>query len=312
MKETLKEKTSKKMIKKEFNYHADKNLLKEKSVKSKKVLAVFDGYKFSKSTLDYAIQFTKEANAFLVGIFLDDNIYRSYSLLKVMKTNKNAEKLIDQLDSKDQEKRDAAVKQFEKACGLAGINYTFHRNTGIAILELKQESIFADLIVINDNETFNRFAENTPTRFLKELLADVQCPVLIVPDQFKPIDKITLLYDGGPSSVYAIKMFSYLFGDVIETPVEVFSVKEPMAGTHLPNNKLMREFIKRHFPKAKYIVEKGDAEKQVVGYLRYQKRNELVVLGAYRRSEISRWFKTSMADILMKELNTPLFIAHNK
>lgn len=38
----------------------------------------------------------------------------------------------------------------------------------------------------------------------------------------------------------------------------------------------------------------------------------LVVLGAYRRNELSRWFKTSMADTLMKELDTPLFIAHNK
>jgi hypothetical protein len=37
-----------------------------------------------------------------------------------------------------------------------------------------------------------------------------------------------------------------------------------------------------------------------------------VVLGAYQRSEVSRWFKTSMADILMRELNVPMFIAHNK
>jgi len=27
---------------------------------------------------------------------------------------------------------------------------------------------------------------------------------------------------------------------------------------------------------------------------------------------LSRWFKTSMADTLIKELDTPLFIAHNK
>jgi len=49
-----------------------------------------------------------------------------------------------------------------------------------------------------------------------------------------------------------------------------------------------------------------------VGYLRNHKENELVVLGAYRRSEMSRWFKNSMADILMRELNTTLFIAHNQ
>ena len=307
MKETVK-----KITKKEFNYEIAKSSLKEKNVKSKKFLVVFDGFKFSQSALDYAIQLTKEADAFLVGVFLDEFIYRTYSVAEILTSYKNAEEVLKELEDKDKEKRDESVRQFEKACSQADIHYSFHRNQGIATQELKQESIFADLIVINDSETFNRFSENIPTRFIKELLADVQCPVLVVPDKFRPIDKITLLYDGAPSSVFAIKMFSYLFGNVVDIPVEVFTVKDKMEGSHLPNNKLMREFIKRHFPKAKFIVEKGDAEEQVLGHLRYHKENELVVLGAYRRSEISRWFKTSMADILMKELQTPLFIAHNR
>lgn len=303
---------TKKIIKKELDYPISDRSYKRKNIKTKKFLAVFDGFKFSKSTMDYAIQLTKESDAFLVGVFLDEFIYRSYSVSKVISSYKNDEEILKQLDAKDQEKRDETVKQFEQACGQAGIMYSFHRNKGIAIQELKQESIFADLIIINDTETFNRFAEDPPTRFIKELLSDVQCPVLIVPDIFRPIDKVTLLYDGGPSSVFAIKMFSYLFGNITDTLVEVFTIKDKMEGSHLPNNKLMREFIKRHFPKTNYIVQKGNAEEQILGHLRYHKGNELVVLGAYRRTEISRWFKTSMADILMKELDTPLFIAHNK
>jgi hypothetical protein len=301
-----------KIIKKEASYNIASHTYKEKKIKTKKFLAVFDGFKFSESTMDYAIQLTKESDAFLVGVFLDEFIYRSYNVSKIVTSYKNDEQILKQMDAKDKEKRDEAVKQFERTCGKAGIHYSFHRNTGIAIQELKQESIFADLIIINDTETFNRFAEEPPTRFIKELLPDVQCPVLIVPDIYRPIDKITLLYDGGPSSVFAIKMFSYLFGTLSDIPVEVFTVKDKMEGSHLPSNKLMREFIKRHFPKAKYIVEKGNAEEHILGHLRYHKGNELVVSGAYRRSEISRWFKTSMADILMKELDTPLFIAHNK
>lgn len=303
---------TKKITKKEFSYRADKNSFKEKNVRSKKFLAVFDGFKFSKSTLDYAIQLTKESDAYLVGIFLDEFIYHSYDVAQILISYKNAEELLGEMSAKDKEKRNGAVKQFETACSQAGIHYTFHRNIGIAIQELKTESIFADLIIINDNETFNRFLEDSPTRFIKELLPDVQCPVLVVPGQFKPIDKITLLYDGGPSSVFAIKMFSYLFGTFPDVPIEVFTVNDPRQGSHLPNNKLMREFIKRHFPKAKYVVAKGNTEEQILGHLRYHKGNELVVLGAYRRSELSRWFKTSMADVLMKELETPLFIAHNK
>lgn len=32
---------------------------------------------------------------------------------------------------------------------------------------------------------------------------------------------------------------------------------------------------------------------------------------AYRRRMVSRWFHSSIEDTLMKELNVPLFIAHN-
>lgn len=279
----------------------------------KKFLAVFDGFNMSKSTLDYAIQLTQVANANLVGVFLDDAIYRSYNVVKVMKTHPNYEEKMKQLDAKDKKKRDEAAQQFQKVCSKAGIRYSIHRDKDIAINSLKQESMFADLMVINEFETLTRYKQKSPTRFMKDLLSDVQCPVMIVPDKFKPVDKIVLLYDGGPSSLYAIKMFSYLFGGSINLPVEVFTVKEHYMGTtRVPNNKLMREFIKRHFPAANYAVAKGSAEEQITGHLRNHRENELVVLGAYRRSELSRWFKTSMADTLMRELDTPLFIAHNK
>ncbi len=302
----------KKIKKVEFNYVSEESSISAKALKTKKIIAVFDGLKFSQSTLDYAVRISKETNAFLVGVFLDEFIYRSYNVSKIVANYKNAEEVLKELDDKDKKQRDESVANFVKGCNIAGINYSFHRNTGIAIHELQEESIFADLIIINDSETFNRFSQNQPTRFIKELLSEVQCPVLLVPNKFRPIDKITLLYDGGPSSVFAIKMFSYLLGHLANVTVEVFVVKTNSKSNHLPSNKLVREFISRHFPKADYIVKKGNPEDEVVAHLKNHKGNELVVLGAYRRSEISRWFKTSMADILMKELETILFIAHNK
>lgn len=278
----------------------------------KKFLAVFDGFKMSATTLDYAIQLTSAANAHLVGVFLDEFIYRSYSVTGVIKTYKDYESAIKMLDEKDKKKRDEAASRFQKACSKAGIKFSIHRNKNIAIQELKHESMFADLVIINEYETFTRTKEEPPTRFIKDLLTDVQCPVLVVPDKHKTVDKIILLYDGGPSALYACKMFSYLLGNMADLPVEVLTIKTRDNTLRLPDNKLMREFIKRRFPKAIYTVKKGNAEEQVIAHLRNHKENELVVLGAYRRSELSRWFKTSMADVLMKQLDTPLFIAHNK
>ncbi len=278
----------------------------------KKFLAVFDGFKISGSTMDYAIQLTKAANAHLVGLFLDEFLYRSYNVSAVIKKYDDYEAAIKQLDEKDKKKRDAAVSRFQKACGKAEIKFSVRRSTSIAIQDLKHESMFADMIIINEHETFTRAKEKPPTSFVKDLLSDVQCPVLVVPEKFKAIDKIVLLYDGGPSALYACKMFNYLLGDLVHQPIEVLTIKNRENTLRLPNNKLMREFTKRLFPNATYTIKKGNPEEQVVGHLRSHKGNELVVLGAYRRSEISRWFKISMADVLMKELDTPLFIAHNK
>lgn len=279
----------------------------------KKFLAVIDGYKMSKSTIDYSIHLAQAAGAHLVGVFLDDSIYRSFSAYKVMTEYKDFDKIVDKLDEKDKIKRDAAVRIFQKACEKSKISFSIHRDKNIAIQELKHESMFADLIIINEHETFTKHHELLPTRFIRDLLADVQCPVFVVPKDFMPLEKIILLYDGGPSAVYAVKQFSYLFGDLKDLPIEVYTVKVDSVTTlKLPDNKLMRDFIKRHFPKATYTVVKGDGELQIKGHLKNHKANVLVVLGAYRRSEFSRWFKISMADTLMKELDTPLFIAHNK
>jgi hypothetical protein len=279
----------------------------------KKFLAVFDGFNVSKSTLHYAVQLTQTAGAHLVGVFLDEPLYRSYNVVNVIETYKNYEQKIKELDAKDKLKRDEAARKFQQACSKAGIHFSIHRDKGFAINDLKKESMFADLMVISEKETFNRYKTGSPTRFLKDLLGDVQCPVLVVPDKFKEVNKIVLLYDGSPSSLYAIKMFSYLFGNFKDLPVEVFTVKEEFrSATRLPGNTLMREFIKRHFPKASYTVVKGEPGQQIVGHLRSHPENEMVVLGAYRRGDMSRWFKESMADILMKELDAPLFIAHNR
>jgi nucleotide-binding universal stress UspA family protein len=279
----------------------------------KKFLAVFDGYRLSESTLAYAQELTTKADAHLVGVFLDDFVYHTYSAREVYEKYRNAEEVIEQLNEEEQKRRDETVQQFEESCRRANIPFSVLRKQSLAILELEHESMFADLIIISEQETFSRYRHSSPTPFMKDLLADVQCPVLVVPGRYLPIDKIVLLYDGRPSSMYAIKMFSYLLQSLETLPVEVYRVEdENKKGFQLPDVPLMKEFVERHFPQAELVTVQGKAEELILQHLKEHKENELVVLGAYRRNEFSRWFKESMADVLMRELDTPLFIAHNK
>lgn len=274
----------------------------------KKIIAALDGLRLSQATIQTATTLAAALPAHLVGVFLDDFTRNSFSVYEAIEDGEFSEKRLKKLAEKDKQIRDHAVREFETACQDKGIQYSVHRDKSIAIQDLLRESIYADLLIINAHESFSRLEEPAPTRFLRDLLSDVQCPVLITPENYAPFEKVIMLYDGAPASVFAIKMFTHIMPGNL--PVEVISVTEN--DLHLPENRLMKEFMKRHCPHAMYTVLKGDAENEILHRLLTEGPRSLVVLGAYQRSAVSRWFKASMADVLIKAVACPLFIAHNK
>lgn len=276
----------------------------------KKIIAAFDGLAYSTSTTRYAVLLAKKCNAHLVGVFLDDRTYHSYHIYEVVGNDGIEEEKWDRLEAEDKEKRREASDRFEEACQHAGVAYSIHHDKNVAINELLHESIYADLVIVNKTENLSAHKGKMPSYFIQELLSNVQCPVLVVPLTYNTIEKIVLLYDGSPASVYAIRSFSLLFSSLKRLPVEVISIKSEKHDSHLPDNRLMREFMKRHFPDADYVVYNGNPESLILAYLLKQHTNTLLVLGAYQRSKVSRWFKASMADVLMEDTGVPLFIAH--
>ncbi len=278
----------------------------------KKIIAAFDGLKYSNGTKQYALALAKQTGAHLVGVFLDDPTYTSYKIYELIVKQGVSEKKLKKFHEKDTRARSNAAADFDKACREMGIEHTIHHERNIALQGLKHESIFADIVIIDASETLTHYSEELPTRFVSDLLEGVHCPVLVVSSPYRPIEKIKLLYDRQPSSVHAIKMFSYLFSQFIKLPSELISLKQPSNNSHIPDNRLMKEFMKHHYSKPSYTILQGYTETEIAGYLKKEKGNQLVVTGAYSRGTVSRWFKKSMADILMNQINAPLFIAHDK
>lgn len=278
----------------------------------KKFIVAFDGLRFSESARDYAIRLARQSSAHLVGIFLDDFSRHSYKIYDLITDEGSYETKQKKLEQKDIKARKEASVNFETACQQAGIQYTVHHDKSVAIQELLHESIYADLLIMDNGETLTAYKEKIPSEFVRDLLTQVQCPVLLVPHKFKPIKNLVFLFDGEPSSVFAIRMFSYTLASLKQEPTEIISVKNTNQTLHVPDNTLVKEFTKRHFPKAQYTVLKGVPEIEIVNYLKAQKSNSLVVLGAYQRGMVSRWFRASMADVLMRDLKLPVFVAHTK
>ncbi len=276
-----------------------------------KIIVAIDGLKYSPTVVSYTLDFAKLTGAHVVGVFLDDFTYHSYKMTEVMASGSAWGEMQELLEKQDHQARQESVMEFTKACQGTGINFSIHRDKNIALRELVHESIYADLLIIDCKETLTHYEENIPTRFIRDLLSEIQCPVLVVPHVYQPIEKLVLLYDGGPASIYAIKHFSYILSAFKYMETEIVSVKSEHDSMHVPDSKLVKEFMKRHYPDAIYTVLKGSPEKEIMKYLVDQEKAPLIVLGAYNRNIVSRLFHRSMADLLLEDLDAPLFIAHS-
>lgn len=276
----------------------------------KKIIAAIDGLKYSTATTSWATQVARMSDSHLVGVFLEDEMYTSFNVYELLVKRDVPERKLQHYRQKDQDQRDKSVQLFSKACDHAAVNYSIHRDHNPALQELVHESVFADLLVIDKRETFTHYEEPAPALFIRDALAGAHCPVLLVTEAFEGPDKVIILYDGHPSSVYALKMFSYLFASFKHLPIEVVAFKPIMGDGHLPDNALMKEFVKRHLPKADFKIIKGKDEQNITAYFLGQTGNPLVVMGAYGRGMFSRWMRPSTADLLIRNTKFPLLITH--
>lgn len=273
-----------------------------------KIIAAIDSLRPSDATMQYAIDLAKKNGAHLVGVFLDDYSYTSYTIYDLVKEGEMV-RSARRMDDKDVKTRAQSAARFRQSCTEAGIAFSIHHDKGYAMDDLVHETTFADLLIIDIRETLEHYPQKAPTDFIKELLIKSNCPVIIVPHVFKTVEQVIFLYDGELSSVRALKSFHYAIPAFIPYKLKTLFVNWTGIGNHLPDDHLLKEWMKRHHENVEYLILQGDPEEEIVNFLREQKEVSLVILGAYRRSRLSRWLKPSKADILMRELKTLLFVA---
>lgn len=277
-----------------------------------KIIVALDSLRPSKTAVSYAIDFSKSMDSQVVAIFLDDFSNSSYKAHEILRNQFTiSQESYDICIQEDNQTRKEAVSNFEEIAGKENLKYTIHHDRNISLNELVSESSYADLLIIENKETMAFYAENPPTHFIKNLLQDIRCPVLVVPGEYKKINKVLFLYDGKPYSVTAIKMFSYLFRNYSEAQVEVLTVKSNKQNQHGLNNQLLKEYMKSHFPNTIYTVLNGLPDIEIINHLKYRYKNELIVLGSYHRGKVSRLVRPSIVEVLMREIKTPLFIDNN-
>ncbi|MEJ5995283.1 universal stress protein [Pedobacter sp. Du54] len=277
----------------------------------KKISAAFDGLKFSESTLAYSIALSKAAKAVLSGVFLESFLYHSYRLEGIIGKEGALQAKIKQHMREDKKIREHSHKLFEAACKKAKLMYSIHCDLGITMLEVIRESVYSDLMIVNNNDTFSTVEQPKPSLFIYELLSESKCPLLIVPKKYHKIENIIILYDGRPRAVNAIKMFHHLFPLMKNLPIEVISVSAVNKQSENPDKELMDEFIQCHYPQANTVELMGEPKELILNHIKHANLGSLIVMGANQRSWVSRFFNPSFAENVLENVNIPVFIVNS-
>lgn len=277
----------------------------------KKIIVTIDAITYNEHALEYAIGIARRSGGMILGVFLHDMSYIYADLPGIFDLVPVEYSNIVKKQHEDHEKLELNLKLFNERCNQENIKHKAHFYDGTDIASfLINESVFADILILDEHMSFTNAGTHQLSNFIADVLEDAHCPVLVIPAKFEPVENVFLCYDGTPSSVYAIKMYSYLFPEWSEKPTTLVSFN-PTSSNHLTNSENIKDLLHQHFSNIQFDVEhEKRAANAVLSFFKLYQDNAFIVMGAYGRSQFSRLLKKSLSNTIIKEIKAPVFITH--
>ena len=277
-----------------------------------KILIAINVSQYNSNVMDFACFLADLTHSKITGIFLENLQEDELPSRKSLFGNPYIESIVadDIIENRNRIKlSESCIKLFESSCTNKGLSYKILREKGTPEDAIISESRFTDLLILDAEMSFEQEKEATPTSFVRRLLPELECPVVIAPFSFYGVDEVLLAYDGGGSSVFAIKQFTYLLPQFSGRKLTVLQVDENEDISIIDRQKI-RELLEPHYSSIDFQVLHGKPADEIFGYL-IEKKNVFVVMGAFSHKFLSGLFHHSTAELILKAVNLPVFIAHH-
>jgi hypothetical protein len=273
-----------------------------------KLLLVINVHQPNIASIDFACQVASLTGTKLTGLFIE-NIYSGY-----VPEDINGPSYFERIKAREAETAVTtdtghAVKLFVEECTKKSVSQETYIDRGEPIQEIIYESRFADLLIIDPDIDFYQKTDQLPSHLVKEILANAECPVILAPDKYNNMEEIVFCYNGSASSVFAIKQFTYLLPQLSNKKVVLLEVNESGSEEFNESHRRVLSWLRAHYVSVIYYNLEGNSKDRLFTYL-LKKTKCWVVMGAYGRSLLSRFFKKSSADLLIRTVDLPLFITH--
>jgi hypothetical protein len=144
----------------------------------KKIIIAFNGGQFSSAGFEFARRINELQPVLLTGVFMTETSYTNLWSYTAGMAGPAFVPLVEEVP----DVVESSIAQFENMCLHNGITYRVHNDQGkFAIPELKKETRFADLLIIESDAFYQNQVGVNPIDYLKEALHEAECPVMVVP-----------------------------------------------------------------------------------------------------------------------------------
>jgi hypothetical protein len=273
----------------------------------KKIIIAFDGTQFSEGAFYFVRQLNQLKPILLTGLFVPQvSTATMWSFTSAM-AGPTYNQLFDESYS-DTVLRN--IEYFEWLCIKNNIEYRIHKSMSeLTLTELKKETRFSDLFIISGENFYKDYIGGDPGDFMKDLLHEAECPVMIMPEVYHFPKRNVIAYDGSESSVYALKQFAYLFPELGSNETLVVFSKEDGCN-NLPSENQLEELASKHFSNLKLLKLNISPKKDFANWLKEVDEPILLICGSFSRSALSQFFFKSFVNDIIAEHRFPVFIAH--
>lgn len=272
----------------------------------RKIIIAFDGTNYPASALAFLSQLNQKNPVLAVGAFMPQTTLSS--LWAYSGGSSSGHEFIPLVDEYAGDRIRENMRRFENFCIDNSMDFRVHRDfLDFTIQELKKESRFADLIIICTSTFYDEAKENAGV-YLTETLHSLECPVLLVPENFTFPTNNVLTYDGRSSSVFAIKQFACLFPEFAANPTTLIYADSDFTEP-IPEIINIQELASRHFEKLSLYKFPGDPKKFFNTWL-MEIKDGIVVFGSFGGTFFHKLFHNSFSAETIGDRRLPVFIAH--
>lgn len=274
-----------------------------------KILIALDNRKLHRSTIEFAVYLSILTHSRLSGVFLNNVVVEEEVLVNEIEDGAD---IFQTISLREVVHDDTKIKAenlllFERLTSDAGIEPYIEFEEGIPAIDLPKITRFADLLII-DATTFSGMYDGVPTRFVKDILQNGECPVIIAPREFTGIDNIIFCYNGMKSSVFAIKQFNYLFPELEDKKAKVLYLNTPYEPTN-QEEEAITDWLQYHYRDVEFIDIAGDATADAFFEYLLEKHNDFIVMGPYGRRLLDSFFEPA-EEGQSRVTSLPIFISY--